>query len=698
MLPGLSLDDTNFERLLREYRSMIPGIYADWTNFNASDPGITLLELLVWLKENQVYYLDRVTSADREALLRLMGVEKRGARCARTAVIPACATPGESKRLKKGTAFYAGTLCFEAEEARQIDDRRIAALIGTDGQRTPVETGKIFGAMRCRPFGTRPQQGDTCYLKLTAPLAGGETYRIAVQIGRTAAVRRNEIREEGYASVVALEASDCDNGVSLHDQTYGFTQSGELLVTPAVDTPLSEVLGEPGYYLALRLAAGGYEIAPEIRGLSMNLLPLVQQETLCEARSARVVLSDAGAGVLTVPEKRFETGILELYLQKPNGRYRKIPSVTREQTGTEDTVLRFSAGPDQGPGPCQVYAVAVSPSFWNERHLGEAKGYDHQRFPLPYEAVLTENMELMTYDPREEEYRRWHRVSSFAEAGGEDPVFRYDAEQNCLHFGDGFHGKMPEGELFFTKLCFTLGEEGNINADLIQTCEEEDITVLYQGAASGGRQAETGKALFSRFAEKKPPQERAVTKEDYAALVRKTPGLMIETVGVFDQADHAAGRGEWQHNRIGIVVKPYTAGAEDWQKKTPFFDRAYRPNILRFLEDKRMINTELSVREAKPVPVGVYLEAEGAASPEEARLTLHRGIEAYLLARGQEFGGRLKKADLFAAIQKLQCVRRILWLNVEAYGGDAEKLPSGDLQLPVDGSLVVGEIQCSVRN
>ena len=56
-----NLDDRNFTDLVEEARSMIPQYAPEWTNQNASDPGITLIELLAYVSEMLIYRLNRVT-------------------------------------------------------------------------------------------------------------------------------------------------------------------------------------------------------------------------------------------------------------------------------------------------------------------------------------------------------------------------------------------------------------------------------------------------------------------------------------------------------------------------------------------------------------------------------------------------------------------------------------------------------------
>lgn len=67
-----SLDDRAYADLVEEARGLIPVYDPSWTNHNASDPGITLIELFAWLTEMQIYALDQITDEHRVTFLRLL--------------------------------------------------------------------------------------------------------------------------------------------------------------------------------------------------------------------------------------------------------------------------------------------------------------------------------------------------------------------------------------------------------------------------------------------------------------------------------------------------------------------------------------------------------------------------------------------------------------------------------------------------
>ena len=86
LIPLPELDDRRWSDLVEESRALIPVLAPEWTDHNASDPGITVIELYAWLAEMDVFRANRVTDAARRRFLALVGVVPRPASPAQTVV------------------------------------------------------------------------------------------------------------------------------------------------------------------------------------------------------------------------------------------------------------------------------------------------------------------------------------------------------------------------------------------------------------------------------------------------------------------------------------------------------------------------------------------------------------------------------------------------------------------------------------
>lgn len=67
-----NLDDRTYSDLVQEALTLIPANAPQWTNYNPSDPGITLVELLAYLTEMLIYRANRVPSANVDKFLKLL--------------------------------------------------------------------------------------------------------------------------------------------------------------------------------------------------------------------------------------------------------------------------------------------------------------------------------------------------------------------------------------------------------------------------------------------------------------------------------------------------------------------------------------------------------------------------------------------------------------------------------------------------
>jgi hypothetical protein len=67
-----NLDDRTFADLVDEGRRLIPGFAPSWTDHNASDPGITFLELFASVAETLMYRVNRISEPNKRAFLHLL--------------------------------------------------------------------------------------------------------------------------------------------------------------------------------------------------------------------------------------------------------------------------------------------------------------------------------------------------------------------------------------------------------------------------------------------------------------------------------------------------------------------------------------------------------------------------------------------------------------------------------------------------
>ncbi len=163
MIPSPNLDDRTFDDIVEEAIRLIPQYCPDWTNYNASDPGITLLELFAWMTEMVIYRLNQVPEKNYLAFLNMMGIRLRPPQPARALVhfdisekIDQVTIPASTRLATSGTADE-GSLPFETEEELLAFNNKLVRCMSQHEQQfsdnTPWLEGRrggfeVFGGAR----------------------------------------------------------------------------------------------------------------------------------------------------------------------------------------------------------------------------------------------------------------------------------------------------------------------------------------------------------------------------------------------------------------------------------------------------------------------------------------------------------------------------------------------------------------------
>ena len=69
-----SLDRRDYADILRDALARIPVHNPEWTNFNDSDPGVTLIQLFAFMTESILYRANQIPERNRLKFLKLLGI------------------------------------------------------------------------------------------------------------------------------------------------------------------------------------------------------------------------------------------------------------------------------------------------------------------------------------------------------------------------------------------------------------------------------------------------------------------------------------------------------------------------------------------------------------------------------------------------------------------------------------------------
>ncbi|MEI2612460.1 MAG: hypothetical protein V9G20_27790 [Candidatus Promineifilaceae bacterium] len=158
-LPLPNLDTRRWADLVEEGRALIPRYAPRWTDHNIHDPGITLLEMLAWLVEQDIYRVNRVPDRHRLKFLGLVGKLPQPPRPAELALTFTLAGGSSATPLPAGlTVTTSAGIRFRTLAALSVVPLAIQAVQVFDGQTFTDQTrlwqdGLPFPLARCQPRG-----------------------------------------------------------------------------------------------------------------------------------------------------------------------------------------------------------------------------------------------------------------------------------------------------------------------------------------------------------------------------------------------------------------------------------------------------------------------------------------------------------------------------------------------------------------
>ena len=276
-----NLDNKNFELLLQESISKLPSYSQAWTDYNTSDPGITLIELFAWLNDIDFYRLNRVNTQHYEAFLALAGIKKEDNTAAQVLLHFTSsydiANYHEDEELKdlnpryivsmaKGSLASSEGLSFITQEAIEIYPRdfKILSLHAKEyGKEEKIREDNFY------PFAKGLECGSYFTIELSHIVSESFSFYLQTHIYSDEVISKNTLNEtlqwyhydHSIKDWIAIENVD--------DSSNAFTKSGTITL------PLSA----PTHRLKCELISRDfYETPPLVKNLHLNTSLMKQED------------------------------------------------------------------------------------------------------------------------------------------------------------------------------------------------------------------------------------------------------------------------------------------------------------------------------------------------------------------------------------------------------------------------------------
>jgi predicted phage baseplate assembly protein len=338
MIPVPALDDIGFDALVEQGRALIPRYAPEWTDHNLHDPGITLLDLLAWVVDQQVYRIGFVGDAHLRAFAALLGVQPLPAQPALGLLWPATLSPNEHALPAATPAWptHQPALIFTTAAHVRLSAANIEKMTASLAGKATRVTPNGSGAIRLDPL------TESLELSLDRPLFADAAAEPTLALGLEFAGPLADLTADARVPI-AFDYRTSDGIWHRADSRWidgGERRSGVALLDIAA--------GHDGV-AALRLGFTGFPVPALPTRLALNVLPLVQVETLLALKLGNAPgLPDLelplGAGAL--PEQKTARNPLKVLTLEPGGQieWTRVPDLARSAPADSHYLLDEARG------------------------------------------------------------------------------------------------------------------------------------------------------------------------------------------------------------------------------------------------------------------------------------------------------------------------------------------------------------------
>jgi hypothetical protein len=355
--------DRRFQDLMALGRAKIPALAPAWTDHNAHDPGITLMELLAWVSEAQLYAAGHVRRDARGAFAALMALPPGGTQPARGLLWPDARDPRAPGAIFAESVVIdadADVVPVDAEGPRFHPTHKVLWIPGTVARiATRRGDGKIVdhtawmrrAGPAFLPFGESGAR-DVLLLDFDCRGEGGvfpprrldakdAYWAIGVRADGTAPPPDAEpATRSPLRAAVLVDGMRTDVPI-ISDTSRGMLRTGVLLLD------LGGLAGSPcAFTLELRAPRGLARPARVVR-IEPNVLPIEQGGSVPRELHVSTGLPDWSFR-LDVPGLRFDPGASPLVLEtdERDGKHAWTQRDDLEHCGPDDHVYAFDPTSD----------------------------------------------------------------------------------------------------------------------------------------------------------------------------------------------------------------------------------------------------------------------------------------------------------------------------------------------------------------
>ncbi len=672
MLPSDFPQEDSFETIRNQAVLSIAEYQTDWNNYNTSDTGIAILELLAWMQEIQQFFFNQSQMENIPLYLELLDLKPIKRHPATTI---AGVLPDDTVCLHAHTGFFSDNLCFEPEKEYAIGCERICQCC------VRTQSGELLWENKEEKnmtqniwmFGKVPQEGNCLYLGFDREFRTNKRYAMYLEPLLPEGMQRNPV-EPTKDILFCQYQLEYWNGSEwrccriLQDETAGFIQSG--FIEWMLDGKMKDA--ENLYWLRFHLLHCAFDVPPYLKVLDTHRLRLQQKQTIVCTERISIPFNAQGIYGIPLHDSLETVDEIQVYIKqedaycavecrKPQEHLVEFQYVTEDHSALDvlEVLIRNQTG------------IAME---W------KGNGLPNQVVDLEDTQLLGTCIQvLVETEKHSNQYRFWKQVPHLWNSGAKDECYRFVESEGKLVFGDGRHGAIPEGRIRLAACVRSKGLDGMIKADTRLSWTHGTAWTI--SSAEGGKNAESDAECLERCGREFRQGRQAVTDRDYEMLVKATPALIIHRVKVLEDDLDPTG--------LILIVE---GGGEQRKQLHPVYQREIR----KWMENKRLLGTHLKIESPVYIPVYIRLDIRIHTRFRQAEAWMKRDLEEYVNEYLNDFGAVLNYSHLYGMVDALPYVEEVVALTVSAKGRGVHEEQDGGFSLPDRGLAFLDELQIQV--
>jgi len=618
-LTAPNLDNMQYSDIVSQAQTLIPRYTHEWTNFNNSDPGMTLVQLFAWMTEILIYRLNQVPDLNYIKFLQLLGIELEPAQPAVANLTFGLARPDLSYVIvPQGTQVAAASssggqpIIFETDASLVAIGPAITAIQSYDGMSySNVTSRNNVAGQYFYPFGQNPQPGSALFLGFSNT-AAFPVQQIDLAVSLFNNMTAPLVMECGGAlpppATIVWEywdGSEWDPVSLISDGTRAFSQNGHVSFNgPAFlqAAPMGKVASSL-YWIRARVAATSYEMPPQIASILTNTV---------QATQAVTITGEVLGGSDGTPNQTF-TLANNPVCQLP------APLTIKNSDGTVVTVSSLQLAVDEGQG-----------------------------------------------------FMVWRQVDDFYSSEADDAHYVLDMNTAVVTFGDGVHGRIPgvnlanpTGNVVAQRYRYGGGSQGNLPAQQItqlQTSVPSINSVTNYAPSQGGTDEESVADAKLRAPLALQSNGRAVTDSDFEYMATQAPGANVVRAKALPLYHPDFPNGQIP-GAVTVIVVPNSNAANPTPNQTTL------QAVCSYLDTNRLLTTEVYVM--GPTYRMIQVLASLLVQPGYDLATIQNQAVAGLNnffspltggadGTGWPFGGEIYYSDVYRILLNITGVQRVI--------------------------------------